>query len=456
MVPRKKGQKYEISYRCAGYEKPFYERFDTYEAAKLRIAQIEYEKSICAFEPPKQSILTPKRNHYVTIGELLDEYVQIYGLKHWGDSYLSTNQHYILHYIKPVIGDVPVKDMTTHDLDLFYDSLQDQPAVVLKGHLKKDQMISPSVILKIHALMRGAFRKAVAWKYITANPAENVTLPKYSCKERASWSASEVKYALAICENPVLKLAMLLALGCSMRIGEILGLTWDCVELSSEALEAETASLSITKELKRCQKSSLEALEKRGRNKTLFVFPTWKQTDCTTALVLKPPKTESSIRTVFLPRTVAMALLDAKKQQDEIKLLLGSDYQDFGLVLAQPNGRPYERRQIERMLDVFIAENGLRKVVFHSLRHSSTSIKLQISRGNIKAVQGDTGHAQARMVTEVYAHTNNEERQLLAQKVDENFFQTPTPGAFAPTSEMQKVLQILAEKPELVRLLAAM
>lgn len=63
--------------------------------------------------------------------------MQIYGLKHWGDSYLSTNQHYILHYIKPVIGDVPVKDMTTHDLDLFYDSLQDRPAVVLKGHLKK-------------------------------------------------------------------------------------------------------------------------------------------------------------------------------------------------------------------------------------------------------------------------------------------------------------------------------
>ena len=60
------------------------------------------------------------------------------------------------------------------------------------------------------------------------------------------------------------------------------------------------------------------------------------------------------------------------------------------------------------------------------------------------------------MVTEVYAHTNNEERLLLAQKVDENFFQTPTPGAFAPTGEMQKVLQILSEKPELVKLLAAM
>ena len=137
-------------------------------------------------------------------------------------------------------------------------------------------------------------------------------------------------------------------------------------------------------------------------------------------------------------------------------MLLGSDYKDFNLVLAQPGGRPYEPRQIDKMLATLIQENELRSVVFHSLRHSSTSIKLQINCGNIKAVQGDTGHAQARMVTEVYAHTNNEERLLLAQKVDENFFQTPTPGAFAPTSEMQKVLQILAEKPELVRLLAAM
>ena len=108
------------------------------------------------------------------------------------------------------------------------------------------------------------------------------------------------------------------------------------------------------------------------------------------------------------------------------------------------------------MLSTFIQENELRSAVFHSLRHSSTSIKLQISRGNIKAVQGDTGHAQARMVTEVYAHTNNEERLLLAQKVDENFFQKPLLEAAPPAGEMQKVLQVLAERPEMVKLLAAM
>ena len=177
MVPRKKGQKYEISYRCPNYEKPFSERFDSYEAAKLRIAQIEYEKSLGTFEPPKRASLAPKKTHYVTVAELLDEYVQLYGLKHWGDSYLSSSQRYIEHYIKPNIGNVAVKDMTTHDLDVFYDRLLDQPAVVLKGH-KKDTIISPSVIVKIHALMSGAFKRAISWKYIAINPAENVTLPQ--------------------------------------------------------------------------------------------------------------------------------------------------------------------------------------------------------------------------------------------------------------------------------------
>ena len=56
------------------------------------------------------------------------------------------------------------------------------------------------------------------------------------------------------------------------------------------------------------------------------------------------------------------------------------------------------------------------------MRHCSASLKLQIGGGNIKAVQGDTGHAQSRMVTDLYAHTNNEERRRLAEKVEADFF----------------------------------
>jgi len=54
-------------------------------------------------------------------------------------------------------------------------------------------------------------------------------------------------------------------------------------------------------------------------------------------------------------------------------------------------------------------------VVFHSLRHTSVTYKLKLSGGDIKAVQGDSGHAQADMVTEVYGHILDEDRKKNAR-----------------------------------------
>ena len=386
----------------------------------------------------------------------MDEYVQVYGLNHWGDSFLSCSKHRIEHYIRPYLGNVAVKDLTTHDLDLFYDSLQDKPAVILKGHKKTDATVSLSVIEKTHALLRSALNQAVKWEYISSNPAERVTLPKYRSAERDVWSASEAQYALDCCSDPVLHTAMLLALGCSMRIGEILGLTWNCVDFSDESIHDGTAHVFVNKELKRCQKDSLEALAHRGRSQVIFTFPEWKQTDSTTSLVLKSPKTESSVRKVYLPRTVALALREVKSTQDALKLLIGDEYADYGLVIAHEDGRPYEERQIAALLRKLIAENDLRPVVFHSLRHCSASLKLQIGGGNIKAVQGDTGHAQARMVTDLYAHTHNEDRRRLAQKVDEDFFQKrPSETKKVAAHEADLAYQLLQDNPDIAKLIIA-
>lgn len=66
--------------------------------------------------------------------------------------------------------------------------------------------------------------------------------------------------------------------------------------------------------------------------------------------MLKSSKTESSIRTVFLPKTVALALQQVKEFQDAMKMLIGSDYADYNLVVAHENGRPYEEQQIADLL----------------------------------------------------------------------------------------------------------
>lgn len=458
MKPRQRGKQWEISYRCPGYSKPIFERFQSYEAAKLRIAEIEYEKSIGQLRPPKVS--SGKANQpskrFVTVGELMDEYVQLYGLNHWGDSYLSYSRHRIEHYIKPYLGNVLVSDLTTHELDLYYNSLQDKPAVVLKGHKADNKTVSLPVIEKVHALLRSAFKQAVAWGYISTNPAINVTLPKCKSKPREVWTAEQAQEALALCTDSTLRLAMLLALGCSLRIGEILGLTWDCVNIEEANVQQGNAFVRIEKELKRCQKQSLSDLQHRGRSDIILTFPELKQTGSTTSLVLKAPKTDSSIRTVYLPLTVANALRAIKAQQDELQRELGGAYTNFNLVLAHEDGRPYEERQVAEKLRNFIREHNLPPVVFHSLRHCSTSLKLELSGGNIKAVQGDTGHAQARMVTDLYAHTNHEARRQLAQKVEQDFFRQVSPSTPILDSDLDNAIHLMKNNPELAKLLMSM
>ena len=70
-------------------------------------------------------------------------------------------------------------------------------------------------------------------------------------------------------------------------------------------------------------------------------------------------------------------------------------------------------------------ENNLPDVVFHSLRHSSTTYKLELTHGDIKSIQGDTGHATAAMVTEVYSHILDSKRKQNALAFDEAFYKQP-------------------------------
>ncbi|WP_419012917.1 tyrosine-type recombinase/integrase [Dysosmobacter sp.] len=456
MKPRQKGKQWEISYRCPGYSKPIYERFAFFEEAKLRIAEIEYEKSIGMLRPPKvlPSQQAAQRKKFITLGELMDEYVQLYGINHWGDSYLSQSRHRIEHYIKPYLGHALVQDLTTHDLDLYYNDLMQRPAIPQKGH-KSAKNISPKVIEKIHGLLRSALNQAVAWGYIQVNPANHATIPEYEKGSRTVWTAAEAQCAITLCDNPILRLALLLAVGRSMRIGEILGLTWSHVEITPYSISAGNACLLIDRELKRCDKSSLADLEKRGRSKVYLTFPEIKQLHpCKTVLTLKAPKTSNSIRNICLPATVAHALSDMRAQQAADREQMGDAYTDYDLVIAHEDGRPYEERQIADLLRRLIVDHDLPPVVFHSLRHYSTSLKLQLSKDNIKAVQGDTGHAQARMVTDLYVHADTEARRKLAQKVEQDFFrQKDAKTEKAADDDAQRTYQLLQTNPEIAKLI---
>ena len=119
---------------------------------------------------------------------------------------------------------------------------------------------------------------------------------------------------------------------------------------------------------------------------------------------------------------MAQCLIDIKKEQDEVKEALGSEYTDYNLIMATTFGMPINGSYIRDQMQKVIDKEGLPDVVFHSLRHTSVTYKLKLSGGDIKVVQGDSGHAQADMVTEVYGHILDEDRKKNAQLMENAFY----------------------------------
>lgn len=143
------------------------------------------------------------------------------------------------------------------------------------------------------------------------------TRPKY--KKRDIWTAEMIRKALDECEDGKLYVAINLSFACSMREGEILGLTWDNVHISDDDIARDDAYVYIDKELQRASKRSLETLDKKD---VYYIFPPLMP-NTSTRVVLKKPKTDSSVRKIWLPKTLAYIMREWKSHQDELKGLLG-------------------------------------------------------------------------------------------------------------------------------------
>lgn len=232
------------------------------------------------------------------------------------------------------------------------------------------------------------------------------------------WEPITIAKALSLRDFDALYVAMNLAFACSLRIGEILGLTWDDIHFAENA--NDTSWLQVSKTLLEVYKLAAAATESRD---ILMVFPSAKP-NSSMSLILKKPKTKSSIRKVYLPRTTADILKEWHTRQLELIDLLGVDYQNYNynLVLAQNSGKPYDSHQIYKLLKTFIHAHQLPDVTFHSLRHSSVTYKLALNDGNIKLVQGDTGHTSSKLMLNTYAEIFDQSRKELAVRFEENFY----------------------------------
>ncbi len=326
--------------------------------------EIEYKQSIGKFEVQKCA----------TLKELIEEYVQIYGHDKWGVSTYSGNVALINNYILPTIGDTKLASINTHFMEKYYKDLLKMPAVKSTKNPDGTGTITESTVNEIHKVLRSCFRQAVKWDMMEKNPAVDATVPKAKKQEREIWTAEMLMQALEACDNKMLKIAFHLAFTATLRIGELLGLTWDDMDISEEAIADNKAYVIINKQVERVSKDAIEALNSK---EIIMIFPSQKKNN-RTVRVLKTPKTDSSVRKVFIPKSVAQCLIDLKADQDEIKEVLGNEYQDYNLVMATTFGLPIGDSYLRTKMQEIIDELGLARYSVSQLASYQCHLQVEI------------------------------------------------------------------------------
>ena len=91
--------------------------------AKKRKAEIEHQLDTGVFIPPSAD----------TLSDFLDEYVSLYGVSTWAPSTFDGHTALISNYIKPIIGDVKLDDISPRMITKFYKDLQTVKAVPRYG-----------------------------------------------------------------------------------------------------------------------------------------------------------------------------------------------------------------------------------------------------------------------------------------------------------------------------------
>ena len=440
MKPRKVGKKYEITFRDPN-GKVCSERYDSMKEAQLRASYIELQKEQGTFTE------MTLQNDRMTVNELIDCFLEEYAPSHWKPHYYTNSVPKIDNYIRPVLGEKKIKDVSSMDLTEFYNGLLTTPA----KNSKKDY-VTTSVIERIKVLLHTILEFAKNKEYIERNPDDAAEAPKYRSKGREVWTIEEAQDILKNCTDRNLKMCMFLAVNLSARISEVVGLRWcEVKNLNEEAINEGKSFVRINKQLARVNKEAYEKITNQDNKRIYFAFPN-KKKDVKSFLALVDLKTESGDRVDYLSKTVGEALLKYKEEQDLEKKAAREKYHDYDLVIAQPDGSPYEERLMLKKFKEYLKQNGYPEVVFHSLRHLSTQIKLKASSGDIKAVQKETGHASPKMVMEQYSNSYIPNKQKMADEVEKMFFSSQTEKEEEET--MKIAISYLEKNPELADMIA--
>jgi len=336
-------------------------------------------------EPEVKDKLTLARAEVITGDNLDPDTITVeQWAKQWLASFLlntrdSTRyqyEQYLRLYVYPVIGSTRLQKIT-------------KPMVqqIITKMLSAGR--SPKTCKNVNGILHHMFDDAITSEYIKTNPAHKTKLPKIEKKDMVVLSGKKYKMFLKEIHGKPFENIFYLALFSGMREGEILGLTWSCVDFKAN-------KITVKQQLKRDSHIG----EKNSQYK------------------LSDTKTGNH-RTLILDKTVLDVLQKEKTKQAENKLKLGTDYQNkSNLVFTDEFGHYINSRTLLKAFKKRVEAIGMPEMRFHDLRHSFATQSFR-NGDSVVEVQRNLGHTQASTTLNVYAHCTEEMQTNSAKRMSE-------------------------------------
>jgi integrase len=189
--------------------------------------------------------------------------------------------------------------------------------------------------------LRAALACAVEDEILARNPVAVIRMPAPRTRKRRWWTVDDARRFLesARSAGETLYAAFALILVLGLRKGEVLGLTWELVNL-------DDAELYVGEQVQRV-----------GRQ-----------------LIRRQVKTESSEAPLPLPGLCVAALKLRKEQQDADRVRAGDAWKDTGLVFTTRYGTPIEPRNFSRSFDRCITKARVPRITVHGTRKTCGSL----------------------------------------------------------------------------------
>ena len=312
----------------------------------------------------------------ITVADYLRRWLRDYAEGAVAASTFTRYTGIVEHHLIPNLGRLKLAELRPAHIQAAY--------AAFTRHDRRDGKLSPKTIFEHHALLREALTWAVRWQLLARNPADAVSPPRPERHEMRVLSAEEAQRLLEAAAATRHYALLFSALATGARLGELLGLRWQEVDL-------DRGMMQITR--------TARFFSGKG-------------------IVFSHPKTHRSRRPIALSAETVRVLSEHRLRQLEERLQVGPAYGDDGLVFAGPQGRPIFDSTVRRAFYSLAEQAGLGHVRIHDLRHTAATLMLRAGV-NPKVVSERLGHATVSITLDTYSHVLPDLQREAAAALDE-------------------------------------